>query len=667
MAVNGPDLYIGGDFTDFAGIPEADHLAHWDGSQWHAVGSDGNGNGALNGRVLSIVFSGGAMYVGGDFDNVGGDPTADDLVMWDGSNWHSFGSKGSNGALSGEVYALAIGDAGMYVGGQFSDAGGEELADNVAFWDGGAWRALGSNGQGYGALNSKVYALAMMGGDLYAGGQFQNAGGHPSADFIARWDGQEWHTLGTEGSTGALYDHVFALTAAGNDLYVGGRFGGAGNLDEADSLARWDGTVWHAVASNGNGNGGLTDSVRAIDVSGNAIFVGGDFTQNLAAYVARWDGTSWDNLGSPAGGDGAFIGSVLAVASDGPRLYAAGQFANLGYDDAMNYVGQYKMSPEATDMEPPVGGVAIDGGNAWAASSAVSVSVAATDVGSGLSKVALSDKPLGPWEVHPYTSAVPWNLGNGDGPKQVYARWEDVAGNWSETSSDSIVLDGSPPVVMKPRFDISIGSTIAAGKVPASLSWSATDAGSGLQNFTLARHINAGAWSNILTGPLGASPSDAQSLSLTIPTATSYFYRTRYADVAGSVSAWANSFAIRLTALQESNSRIHYTGTWSRVTKKSDWAGKAKKSTASGSTATLTFTGHSFAWIARTGPGFGRAEVYVNGVLTDTVDLYAASTTFQRVVWSETWDAATARTVKIKVLGTSNRPAVEVDAFVTAD
>jgi hypothetical protein len=62
----------------------------------------------------------------------------------------------------------------------------------------------------------------------------------------------------------------------------------------------------------------------------------------------------------------------------------------------------------------------------------------------------------------------------------------------------------------------------------------------------------------------------------------------------------------------------------------------------------------------------GRAVIYVDGVMVDTVDLFASATTNQRIVWARNWDTSGAHTVMIYVVGTAGRPAVDIDAFLTA-
>ncbi len=43
-------------------------------------------------------------------------------------------------------------------------------------------------------MNERVFALAMWGGNLYAGGAFTNAGG-VTANCIAKWNGSTWEAL----------------------------------------------------------------------------------------------------------------------------------------------------------------------------------------------------------------------------------------------------------------------------------------------------------------------------------------------------------------------------------------------------------------------------------------------------------------------------------------
>jgi hypothetical protein len=74
-----------------------------------------------------------------------------------------------------------------------------------------------------------VNALAVSGGTLYAGGGFTYAG-ETAANYIAQWNGSSWSTLGS-GIGGTFYPafpYVYALAVSGGTLYAGGQFTTAG-------------------------------------------------------------------------------------------------------------------------------------------------------------------------------------------------------------------------------------------------------------------------------------------------------------------------------------------------------------------------------------------------------------------------------------------------------
>ena len=98
------------------------------------------------------------------------------------------------------------------------------------------WHRLVGLGLGHG-WRSYVYALAVSGTNLYAGGGFTTAGG-VSAKYIAKWDGSAWSALGS-GMSGTL-----CRCAGGerDNLYAGGYFTTAGGM-AANNIAKWDGSA----------------------------------------------------------------------------------------------------------------------------------------------------------------------------------------------------------------------------------------------------------------------------------------------------------------------------------------------------------------------------------------------------------------------------------------
>ena len=184
------NLYAGGGFNNLDRIPAADRVAYFDGAAWHGMGSGpGPGGGAITDFVRSLASSGNDIYVGTDALDVAGLPRADHVAKWDGAAWSALGSNaaGTNGwfPTSASINSLITSGAGVYAGGSFQDANGDPRADQIAYFDGSAWRAVGSDGAGNGPLNGNVTALAIFGGKLIAGGSFANAGGNRLASSIA--------------------------------------------------------------------------------------------------------------------------------------------------------------------------------------------------------------------------------------------------------------------------------------------------------------------------------------------------------------------------------------------------------------------------------------------------------------------------------------------------
>ena len=322
IATIGTDLYVAGGFSDAAFLPKADHIARWDGSAWSALGSDGGGGGALNAAVSALMVSGGDLYVGGAFTNAAGIAAADRIARWNGSAWSAIGP---SAITSGRVFAIAMFQGDLYVGGDFTDVGGNPNADYLARWDGDVWSAVGSGT----AISDDVFALTVAGGDLYIGGQFDDAGGLPEADNVARWSGTAWSALGSDGAGGGAIGSgvVHALAASGSTVYVGGFLFNVAGIAAADYVARWDGS-WSALGSNGSGNGAILNlPVLALAVSGDDVYVGGAFTEvagiPAADRIARWNGTTWSALGTPSA---LVTDSVVALKVTADALFVGGDF-----------------------------------------------------------------------------------------------------------------------------------------------------------------------------------------------------------------------------------------------------------------------------------------------------------------------------------------------------
>ena len=129
---------------------------------------------------------------------------------------------------------------------------------------------------------------------------------------------------------------VYALAVSGNDLYVGGEFTRVGGVS-ANNVAKWDGTNWSALGS-GVENGGNLTRVYALAVSGTDLYVGGIFTTaggSDANYIAKWNGRR-SGTALVSGGNNGVSSTVNALAVSGTDLYVGGQFNTAGGDSAKN-------------------------------------------------------------------------------------------------------------------------------------------------------------------------------------------------------------------------------------------------------------------------------------------------------------------------------------------
>jgi hypothetical protein len=228
-----------------------------------------------------------------------------------------------NYGTNGSVYALIFAPSGLlYVCGAFSKCGNAAAADltvnGIASWNGATWAVLGATGvSGGGAV---VYCMTIgPDGALYIGGNFSLAGGVANTLNIAKWDGSVFTPLGT-GCNGAVESLLFS---SDGNLYAGGAFHLAGGVANTVHVAKWNGTVWLPLGT------GMDDDVHCIaQGNGTTIYIGGEFLNAngvACTRIAKWNGTTFIPLGS---GFDAF--PIALTLGPDKKLYAGGTFHNAG-------------------------------------------------------------------------------------------------------------------------------------------------------------------------------------------------------------------------------------------------------------------------------------------------------------------------------------------------
>ena len=226
-------------------------LGLWDGEKWSLVGGA-----AVQGTVTCSAVAGHGelagdaaghhlLYVAGRFRMVGDVPVSN-IAVFDHTSqrWKALGP----GLKARDIFALTVwpGEGGsrsthsLFAVGSISHAG-DVLLGNV-----GRWRSETETWHPMRNVNGIVRAAAVMHSRLYIGGDFTVAGGQPAAA-IAYTDLQEqhaergaavqWREVGV-----GVQGNVHALRAVAGCLYVGGRIDSVGDhqgIKPANNVARW--------------------------------------------------------------------------------------------------------------------------------------------------------------------------------------------------------------------------------------------------------------------------------------------------------------------------------------------------------------------------------------------------------------------------------------------
>jgi hypothetical protein len=339
IAVCGSDVYVGGYFQEAGGSGGPSFIARWDGSSWNTLGTSG-----LNAAVNDIEIVGSDVYVAGNFSSVDGVPGIYGVARWNmiTNTWSALGA----GVGPQFAWALASMGSDLYVAGQFDSAGYVANTAMVARWDGSTWYPLGSGISKTDTVYDRITALKAEGGTLYVGGHFTDAGGIAGADNIASWNGSAWNALGSGLSMTSEYQtpNVWDIEVVGKDVYAGGDFENAGGNASGDYIARWDGSAWYPLGD------GLTNTVYALDASGPNLYVGGYFTDAgghaEGDHIARWNGKGWLTL------DSGVDNMINAISVEGPQVYVGGEFTSAGGVANTSHIARWDTSDQAPTWVP---------------------------------------------------------------------------------------------------------------------------------------------------------------------------------------------------------------------------------------------------------------------------------------------------------------------------
>jgi trimeric autotransporter adhesin len=323
MVVNGSDLYIAG-YIYTAGDVNVNDIARWDGTTWHAVGPESELG--VNGSISALAVDGDNVYVGGYFERAGSwlDTTAtvlNHIGVWHKSTntWHALESQGHRG-VGGQVYALAVNNGVLYVGGGF-DSIGTMPVRSIAAWNiaSSSWSLLGDAPTD--GVYGSVHTLAIREGTLYVGGNFESAG-TVAANSLARWnpDSRTWDGFGSD-TIIAPNGYVRNIITTGSGLYINGVLDGSEGDTTSYYQASWNNGTWERIPNEGGAAYDMTIDGQKIIIAGGQPFQAGTET------IRVWDGTAWNNLARVSGGSYTNVNAIAAIGND---IYIAGSFYQAG-------------------------------------------------------------------------------------------------------------------------------------------------------------------------------------------------------------------------------------------------------------------------------------------------------------------------------------------------
>ena len=348
LVVSGSTVYTGGEFTNIGGQPRT-RIAALDASTGNATAWNPDVTGA---EINALAVSGSTVYAGGRFSGIGGqtrqglaalDAATGNPTAW---NPNPIGPEGRYGPIAW-INALAVSGSTVYVGGYFTNIGGQPR-NHVAAIDASSGNAIAWDPN----ADSSVYALAPSGSNVYVGGMFNSIGGGGVVRHgIAAIDDVSGKATAWNPEPDGGVD---TLVLSDSTMYVGGFFTSIGGQPR-NHIAALDAYTGKATAWNPNASGGEVPAVHTLAVSGSTVYAGGCYTRiggqwrnNIAALDASTgNATAWNPNAS--GGEGP---GVYTLAVSGSIVYVGGYFSSIGGQTRQNLAALDAATGNATAWNP---------------------------------------------------------------------------------------------------------------------------------------------------------------------------------------------------------------------------------------------------------------------------------------------------------------------------
>ena len=351
---NGDTLFVSGNYTsaNIPSSSGCDSVVYLDLTiansvpNWNKLGLDLDGlsNNDQFGWSTSINEDGTIVAAGArNNDNGGNNSGHVRIFQWNGSSWIQLGTdingesaidqSGSSVSLSSDGYRVAIGAIN-------NDGGGNNAGHaRVYEFDGVSWVQLGSDIDGESASDNSGYDVSLSGNGsrLAISSPKGDANGPSSGEVrVFEYDGVNWVQMGSNLNGESAQDEFgtsISLDYLGSNIVVGAPFNDNNGLNSGYvKVYQWNGISWLQRGSEINGYLNNDNAGFDVDINrnGNTIALGIRFSDVNASNAGEvevydWNGGDWVQKGSSLLGDAAkdWYGLSVAISSDGNRIAAS--------------------------------------------------------------------------------------------------------------------------------------------------------------------------------------------------------------------------------------------------------------------------------------------------------------------------------------------------------
>lgn len=537
---------------------------------------------------------------------------------------------------------------------------GGSLATPSASASVGTWSSVASLNYSRPVLGDAA-ALGPDGRIYVAGGNSNDATAADTTEAYAPSTGQ-WTVLPTMPTS----QSAAAVAAAGGKVFVIGGYDPTAGF-ETGNVEAYDPTTnsWATEANLPTAR----DFMAAVTASDGRIYaIGGH--ENYGTYFATVEvydpGTnSWStgtSLPQPR--------SAPAAVALGNSVYLFGGF-NLTDGDLASSL-RYDLSDQTWHSIAAMPD-ALSGASAAVGADGRVYVVGGNANGTAVDTVQIYDPVTDSWTLGPPLEiARLWNGAASDEAGNVYAIAGESSGGAQADPSQSVErlpVHADAPTITSLSRAFALKSQLGVAQptpVPVLIQWAASsNSGQGVCSYQLAEELNGGAYTPVQL----SSPTQTKVLvKLLAGTATApnaYGFRLTAIDCDGA-SAVRSLAPFQVQAIAENDTRVSYSSGWKRLLDSSAVGRYVERSSTTNASATLTTTASDLALVAPTGPTYGSAKIYVDGVLKTTVNLHTATSKKARQeIFRIGFRTAGSHTLKVVVVGTAGHPTVDIDAFAT--